>query len=85
MNIVQFIGQERVLGAPGNWDHDAVECQGLPIKTEIVGGYSAMISYWAPTLAELAALNSGACVRLVILSSEHPVVAVETESVQRMS
>lgn len=51
----------------------------LPIRDEVIecegiGPRSAMRSSWQPTPAEIAAINAGAPIHLVILGTAHPPV-----------
>jgi hypothetical protein len=80
MNPVRFIEQTRVLGAPPDWDEAKHgPCAGLPIKEETVEGAAALSSYWKPSREDLALLNSGAKVKLVIYGNAHPAVWVAAE------
>lgn len=74
MEIVKIEGATRVLGAPADWDHNKVECVGLPIVDHPEGW---MISEWRPTHEELRALIEGGTVRLWVGGTVHPVVSVE--------
>ncbi|MDX2277756.1 MAG: hypothetical protein NW206_20075 [Hyphomonadaceae bacterium] len=54
-----FVGQERVLEAPSQWDHKTEgECGALPIRV-VDGG---CLSVWKPSPEELATLNAGGAV-----------------------
>lgn len=58
------------------------EYTGLPIRDEVIdcgaplGEVPAMRSAWLPTPSEIAAINAGASVHLVILGTVHPPVMV---------
>jgi hypothetical protein len=62
-----------VLGAPAGWEVASNgECAGLPVVTD-GRGFS---SFWRPSQAELAALNAGGMLQLVIFGGGHPPVAL---------
>lgn len=77
MDILEFEGQTRVLGAPRNWDQQRIECGGLPIIDYEISGVPCMSSFWKPTEEELAQLNAGAHIKLTIIGQSHPPVCVE--------
>lgn len=85
MDIANIKNPHYSLGAPTNWDHDAVPCASLPIKFENIGGYRAMSSFWKPTAEELRILSEGGCVKLSVLNATHPVVAMSAEHVELKS
>lgn len=49
----------------------------VDVVTEDGGSY--MVSLWEPTPKELAALNNGGYVRLIILGRVHPPVAINVQ------
>ena len=60
-----------VLGAPPGVPLD--ECQALPItRIQYSDGTPAVASFWTPSAEELALLNQGRAVRLVVLGRTHP-------------
>lgn len=67
----------RVLGAPGDWDKSSQgPCAGLPIQDIDTSAGPGMMSVWEPTPEELARLNAGAKVSLVVLGRVHPPVSL---------
>ena len=53
------------------------ECSALPItRIEYTDGTPAVASYWLPTTEELARLNAGKAVALVVLGRTHPPIFV---------
>lgn len=77
MDILEFQGQTRVLGAPAGWDQSAVECIGLPIMDHELSGVPCMSSFWRPTAEELAQLADGGHIKLTVIGRAHPAVCVE--------
>jgi hypothetical protein len=77
MEMVKLEGMNRELGAPKGWDEEKHgKCEPLPVFAEVVNGHICMTSAWKPSAEELASLNAGAAVALVIYGSVHPPVAV---------
>lgn len=71
MNRHQHPSNNDVLGAPRGATAD--ECMALPITRVIwAGPVEGVASYWMPTAAELALLNTGAAVRLSVIGRTHP-------------
>ena len=67
----------RVLGAPSDWDKaQQGPCCGLPIQDIDTSAGPGMVSVWEPTPDELARLNAGAKVSLVVLGHVHPPVSL---------
>lgn len=67
----------RVLGAPVGWDKAAQgPCGGLPIQDIETSAGPGMMSVWQPTPEELARLQAGAGVSLLVLGTVHPPVSV---------
>lgn len=79
MRYTQHPSNNHVLGAPVGWDQKELPCGALPVTCVEVGGKLAMVSYWKPDAADLAALAKGAMVALVVYGSAHPPVALEVE------
>jgi hypothetical protein len=72
-----FDGQERVLEAPGGYDHEKDgECVGLPVRFERdgEGRIFAVSSMWKPTPEQLATLNAGGAVQLTCWGGQPPVM-----------
>lgn len=68
-----FVGHQRVIGAPPDWEHgERGECLGLPVSID--GPW--ITSVWKPTADELAELNRGGGVTLHVHGHAHPVVAL---------
>jgi hypothetical protein len=83
MNPIEFEGQNLMLNAPPGWnDTQPVKCGMLPAKRMTVQGLPAMVSYWKPEPQDLARLNAGGCVELVVYGNMHPPVWVDTAQVQ---
>lgn len=75
-------GTDIVIGAPPDWDEErSGKCSGLPVRFSERGGNRWMESAWRPSPAELAALNRGACVLLMVSAAAHPVVSIGTTPV----
>jgi len=78
MHIGRITGATRNLGAPQGWDPDKDgTCGGLPIRDEPHSpGVNRMVSSWLPTPEEIALIQAGAPIHLLIVGSAHPPVAV---------
>lgn len=77
MEIVKLPGMNRDLAPPGGWDKEKHgECVPLPVFAEVVKGDIVMTSAWKPNAEELAELNKGAAVALVVYGGLHPPIAV---------
>jgi hypothetical protein len=55
------------------------EYHALAIKDEVIDGLNYMTSVWEPTPKELAELQAGGAVRLTIMGTGHPPVAITTQ------
>lgn len=66
------------LGAPKGWEPERHgDCAHLPVRAEPINdGVPSLQSVWEPTPGELALLNQGGMVRLVIIGTSHPPVAL---------
>lgn len=87
MKAVEFNGQTRLLGPPPGWDNERDgDCGALPVRIEqnARGWPATFTSYWRPSADDLAALNSGAHVRLTIVGHVHPPVAVSVERAEEL-
>ncbi len=77
MEIGRIKGATRTLGAPKDWNADRDgPCIGLPIRDERHGGQPCMESEWYPTPSEIAAMAFGQPVKLRVLGTVHPPVAL---------
>jgi hypothetical protein len=82
MEPVEFEGQTLVLRPPRNWNEtQPVKCGGLPIQRTEIQGVPCLISHWKPSAEDLAALNAGGVVSLVVYGVQHPPVWLETAKV----
>lgn len=77
MLIREIEGATRSLGAPASWDQGVSKCEARPILDVVTDQGPFMVSAWAPTPEELAAMKAGAEIRLWIAGTSHPVVALE--------
>lgn len=77
MNAIQHPSNNRVLGAPPGVPIE--ECRALPITDTELNGYPAVASFWRPEPEELAALNAGKAVVLVVAGHTHPPLFVGVE------
>ncbi len=67
----------RDLAKPQGWDERRHgECGSLLIRDDIHGGQPVMLSRWVPTEVELAMLNNGGSVELMIVGRAHPPVSL---------
>lgn len=80
MRPTQHISNNRVLGAPGNWDHSEAACSAIAITDLEFAGVRSVASFWRPSAEELAALNSGALVMLVVPGATMMPAALEVVS-----
>lgn len=72
MTPQHFVGQDRVLEAPADYDHAALgECGGLPVRV-VSGG---CMSVWKPTPEELDFLANGGGVVIWVMGLQ-PVMSV---------
>lgn len=76
MNKVQHPSNNRVLGAPEGWDQGALPCSALAITDIDWEGVPAIVSFWAPTVEELALLNAGHSVALSVCGRTMPPVSL---------
>lgn len=67
MRYVQHRTNNRVLGAPKGWDQKELPCGALPITDALHDGVPAVLSFWVPDAAELAAINAGHPIVLSII------------------
>lgn len=79
MNKMQHPSNNGVLGAPAGWSQAELPCSALPITRTECDGQPAIVSYWRPTVEELAALNAGEAVALWVIGHSMPPVALCVE------
>ncbi|MGV8869280.1 MAG: hypothetical protein ACOH2S_20355 [Janthinobacterium svalbardensis] len=79
MNKIQHPSNNGVLGAPAGWDQGALPCSALPITRTHVGDLPAVVSYWRPSVEELAVLNSGGSIALWVLGATMAPVNLSVE------
>jgi len=79
MNRMQHPSNNAVLGAPAGWDQKEVPCGALPITRTECEGLPVVVSFWRPTSEELAALNAGAPVSLMVVGHTMPPVSLTVE------
>jgi hypothetical protein len=76
MSPVQKANTTRVLGAPIGWDEQRHgKCEGLPI----VDSDGVMYSYWRLSWMDRFRIMFGRNIRLAVVGSSHPPVAIDTE------
>ncbi|WP_374374422.1 hypothetical protein [Dongia sp.] len=75
----EFVGQNCLLQPPlgHNESNPDIRCGALPIMRQQLQDGPAMISVWKPTEDELAQLNAGHAVRLVVYGTGHPPVWID--------
>lgn len=80
MNPINHPNCHRDLAKPPSWDNAKHgECVTLPIEVVEIDNLQFMVSYWRPTPDEIAAITSGAAVKLGIQGRTHPVVMLGVE------
>lgn len=79
MQKIQHPSNNGVLGAPAGWDQGELPCGALPITRAHVGDLPAVVSYWRPSVEELAVLNSGGSIALWVLGATMPPVNLSIE------
>lgn len=82
MRPTQHPSNNRVLGAPVGWDQQQLPCNALPITDAQTDGQPAIVSFWQPTAAELAALVAGKPVMLWVFGRSMPPVALGIDGVE---
>ena len=80
MNKIQHPSDNGVLGAPAGWDEGELPCNALPATRTHVGDLPAMLSYWRPSVEELAVLDAGGAIALWVLGATMPPVSLSVES-----
>lgn len=79
MTPVMHSTNNRIIGAPADWDHSKVACPGLPVTDREMFGHRVMVSFWKPTEEEIEALKAGAMVALSVVGTVHPPVGMHIE------
>lgn len=78
MNIVDTVFTTHQLGKPAGWDDDAQgTCETLPAA--FVNDLGAYASFWMPSAEDLAKLNAGQPIQLLVYGNAHPVVSVNMD------
>lgn len=79
MDRTQHRTNNAVLGAPAGWDQQALPCGALAVTRTDWDGIPAVVSFWKPTVEELAALQAGQKVALWVAGQTMPPVALTVE------
>jgi hypothetical protein len=79
MQKIQHPSNNGVLGAPADWDQGELPCGALPITRTHVGDLPAVVSYWRPSVEELAVLNAGGSIALWVVGATMPPVMLDVE------
>lgn len=80
MIFIQHPSNNLELKPPTDWDHAATPCESLHATiTKDPSGLPVMCSFWRPDAEELAAMQAGYPVVLMVYSNSHPVVAMAVE------
>lgn len=77
MNFIQHKSNTRVLGAPTGVPIDV--CRALPITDTVMNEMPAVASFWRPDVEELALLNAGKPVVLIVAGVTHAPLYVGVE------
>lgn len=78
MNRIQHRSNNDVLGAPAGVSIEA--CNALPItRVAFREGDDAVVSFWAPTAAQIALIASGRPVRLCVWGVTHAPLSLGVE------
>lgn len=77
MNFIEHPTNTRVLRAPPGVR--LAECGPLPVTDTVMNGQPAVGSFWKPSPEELAALNEGHPVVLLVAGDRHPPVFIGVE------
>jgi hypothetical protein len=80
MDYIHHPSNNHMFGAPPDWDHSKTACGTLPVTLTEINGQPAIVSFWMPDQAELAALLRGKPVMLSVFGRGHPVVSVGVEA-----
>lgn len=84
MKPLNSVNCNRDLGKPKNWTPEMGECESLPIMDYHDEQHNDwMVSFWSPSVEELAQLNAGQAITLGIFGkANHPVVFVGVSTTQ---
>jgi hypothetical protein len=67
-----------VLGAPKSWDPDSdPPCGSLPVRVEVIGELTTLVSAWFPNTDEIARMQAGAPIYLRVVGRAQPPVSLE--------
>ncbi len=66
----------RSLISPAGWD---INRYGLCVELPISDQDGIMYSYWQPTFRQKLLILFGQCIRLSVIGTTHPPVAIDTE------
>lgn len=77
MRATQHRSNNRVLGAPAGISQDELRCSAIAITDCTHAGVRAVASFWRPSSEELAMLNAGALVALIVPGSTMMPAAIE--------
>lgn len=72
----------RILQAPEQWDHQAVPCDALNVTVYSEDGLHKVASFWTPTPKQLAVLNNGGTIALIVIGGMPPVILGVSEPVE---
>lgn len=76
MNPTQHSSNNRVLGAPPDWDQSEMPCSALAVTDVSFDGQPGIASFWRPDRQELEDLANGGSVMLVVYGRGMPPVSV---------
>ncbi len=79
MNKIRHPTNNRVLGAPKDWDHSELPCSALAVTDVEVNGQQAIASFWQPDAEELALIVAGAPIMLCIFGASMPPVMLSVQ------
>lgn len=80
MRAIQHPSNNRVLGAPKNWDQDELPCAAIALTDTVIDGVQCVVTYWRPSLEERKALIHGGDIRLAIVGNTMPPVSIGVET-----
>lgn len=79
MRPTQHPSNNRVLGAPADWDQNELPCGALAITDVVYEGVRHMVSFWRPDANDLAVLNAGGTVSLWVVGATMPPASINVE------
>lgn len=77
MRPTQHPSNNRVLGAPAGVSQEELPCRAIAITDCVHAGVQAVASFWRPSAEELATLNAGGLVALIVPGSTMMSAAIE--------